>query len=160
MVVPIFACLVLATPARAFVPDTLPSLASSACRAAYLVYTDKATSNSRILPLQLPSAINMATSPGLNIGIDHDNISNNHYHNGDYIIHGILDHNYTTHTISFIDIGIKGSLCSSASAYAPAGPSMTLLLFTSLPIRLRGGVRVYYGKSIFGSLEIVLQVYL
>ena len=80
----------------------------------------------------------MATSPGLNDGINRTNISISNYHNGDYIIHVILDHDYNTHTISFIDIGIKGSLCSSPSAYAPAGPSMTLLLFASLPIRLRG----------------------
>ena len=80
----------------------------------------------------------MANSPGLINGIDYNNISINNYHHGDYIIHGILDHDYNTHTICFIDIGIKGSLCSSASAYAPAGPSVTLLLFASLPIRLRG----------------------
>lgn len=38
MMVPVFARPVLATPMRAFVPDMLPSLASSAQRAAYLNY--------------------------------------------------------------------------------------------------------------------------
>ena len=47
MVVPVFACPVLATPARAFVPDALPSLTSSARRAAYLVCTN----SSKSLPL-------------------------------------------------------------------------------------------------------------
>jgi hypothetical protein len=40
MVVSVFARPILATPTRAFVPDTLPSLASSALWVAYLDYSD------------------------------------------------------------------------------------------------------------------------
>jgi hypothetical protein len=54
----------------------------------------------------------------LNDDIDHDNITFIDFIYGDYITNGIIDHDYSTLTPGYIDIGNKGyhltsGLCSS-----------------------------------------------
>jgi hypothetical protein len=84
MVVHVFAHLVLATSARAFVPDTLPSLGNSALRIELLR-----------LPPRLPQVLLLQTAnttanfSRLNDDIDHDNIN---FIYDDYITNGIIDH--------------------------------------------------------------------
>ena len=85
--VPVFARPVLATPTRAFVPDMLPGLASSARCAAYLDY------------------LYYLDNSGKLDDIDH-NIINNNFISGDYITNGTIDHDYSAQTLGYIDIGI------------------------------------------------------
>ena len=98
----------MATPARAFVPDTLPSLASSARRAAYLIY---------IYNNYIYFNKQQRQFPRHNDDIDH-NTNINDFLNGDYdyITHGDIDHDYNAHTLGYIDIGIKGYHLGSLSS--------------------------------------------
>jgi hypothetical protein len=79
----------------------------------------------------------MANFLWLNDDIDHDNIKFIDIIYGDYITNDIIDHDYITITLGYIDIGNKST--TSSLAYAPVRPSASLL------IRLPGGVRVYVG---------------
>jgi hypothetical protein len=125
MVVPVFARLVLATPTRALVPDTLPSLASSALWVAYL---DSSDSNYVYSSTTTTTANTTANFLRLNNDIDHDNINFIDFIYGDYITNGIIDHNYSTRTPGYIDIGNKGyhlisGLCSSQTVRITTDPT-------------------------------------
>ena len=89
----------------------------------------------------------MATFPRLND--DHNTNNINDIMNGDYITHGAIDHDYSTHTLGYIDIGIKGyhlgfisslhfGLCSSQTVHDP--PAVHIITDPTA-----GGVRVYHG---------------
>jgi hypothetical protein len=143
MMVPVFARSVLATPMRAFVPDTLPSLANSALRIELLR-----------LQLRLPQVLLLQTANTtenflwLNNDIDHDNINFIDFIYGDYITNGIIDHDYSTLTPGYIDISNKSyhltsGLCSSQTVRFTADPTA-------------GCVRVYHVLVRLGSLNIII----
>jgi hypothetical protein len=111
--VPVFAHPVLATPMRAFVPDTLPVWQTRHCGSSYFDY--------RLVYLKLTTTTTANTTAKflwLNDDIDHDNINLIDFIYGDYITNGIIDHDYNALTPSYIDIGNKSyhltsGLCSS-----------------------------------------------
>jgi hypothetical protein len=122
MMVSVFARPVLATPMRAFVPDTLPSLASSAPRGELLRLPPRL---SQVLLLQ--TANTTANFLRLNDNIDHDNINFIDFIYGDYITNSIIDHDYSALTTGYIDIGNKGyhlisGLCSSQTVRVTTDP--------------------------------------
>jgi hypothetical protein len=129
---------------RAFVPDTLPSLANSALRIELLRLPPRLP---QVLPLQ--TANTTANFLWLNDDIDHDNID---FIYGDYITNGIIGHDYSALTPGYSDLSNKGyhltsGLCSSQTVHFIADLTV-------------GGVRVYHVLGIFGSLNIVMLFYL
>jgi hypothetical protein len=113
--VPVFACPVLATPTRAFVPDTLPGLARSALRVDYVNYSD---SGYVYLKYYHYSCKNYDKISLLNDDTDHDNMNLIDFIYNEYITNDIISHDYSALTVGYIDIGNKGyhltfRLCSS-----------------------------------------------
>jgi hypothetical protein len=100
MVVLVFARPVLATSTRAFVLDTLPSLANLALRIVLLRLPPRLP---QVLLLQIANTTTNFLR--LNDDIDHDNINFIDIIYGDYITNDIIDHDYIALTPGYIDIG-------------------------------------------------------
>jgi hypothetical protein len=135
--VPVFARLILATPTRAFVPDTLPSLANLALQIELLQ-----------LPPCLPQVLLLQTTNTtanflrLNDDIDDDNINFIDFIYDDYITNDIIDYDYSALTPGYIDIGNKGyhltsGLYSSQTVYVTTDPTAGVLEYIYIYISVR-----------------------
>ena len=67
-------------------------------------------------PTSTSTTTTTATFPRLNDGIDHNTNNIIDFLNDDYITHGNIDHDYSAHTLGYIDIGIKGYHLGSLSS--------------------------------------------
>jgi hypothetical protein len=122
--------------------STLPSLASSALRIAYLNYSD---SSYDYLKLTTTTTANTtANFLSLNNDINNDNINLIDFIYGIYITNDIINHDYNAFTPGYIGIGNKGyhltsGLCSSQTICITTDPTME-------------DIRVYHVLAIFDSL--------